>query len=195
MNLNEKYKTILEQRGLNTKLRLAHFFAQRQVEKGNGGRESGYYKTIDSLRKTFKTPFKAKSDAFVSQYLRNSEKCLNYVYANRNGNGNEASGDGYFFRGGGDFQTTGREQFTHLERTTGILFVSNPDLINEEANALISAIIYWNDHNLSRYADADNLDVISDIINIGSITRTYGDSNGFKERKNALEEWKIKLKI
>lgn len=189
--MHKKYKTLLEQYGINTPLRIAHFFAQREAESsGAPKRESGYYTTIANLRKTFKTPFKGKSDAFVKQYLKNSKKLFNYVYANRNGNGNEDSGDGYFFRGGGDFQTTGREQYQHLQNVTGIKFAENPDLILEEANSLISALIYWKDHNLNRYADNDNLDAISDIINIGSITRTYGDANGFKHRSEALKKWK-----
>lgn len=195
MQLNQKYKSLLDKSGINTFLRLSHFFGQREHENGNGGkRESGYYTTIKGLRNTFKTPFKGKTDAFVSQYLKNSVKCLNYVYANRMGNGNEQSGDGYFFRGGGDFQTTGRSQYTYLQKVTGIPFVSNPDLILEEANSLISAITYWNDHNLNRYADEDNIDVISDIINIGSITRAYGDSNGFTDRVAKVNKWKQILK-
>lgn len=196
MELHQKYKTVLGRYGLTSKLRQAHFFTQKEHENALGGkREGGYYKTVSLLRATFKSPFKGKSDEFVSQYLRNSKKCLNYVYANRMGNGNEASGDGYYFRGGGDFQTTGRSAYTLLEKETGIPFVSNPDLILEEANSLISALIYWQKNDLNKYADNDNLDAISDIINIGKKTIAYGDANGFDDRNIKLLKWKKKLEL
>jgi hypothetical protein len=57
-------------------------------------RESCYYKTIDSLRKHFIVHLKV-NDAFVSQYLKTLKSVLIMCAANRNGNGNEASGDGF----------------------------------------------------------------------------------------------------
>jgi len=195
--LYEKYKTLFNSYDVNEPLRIAYFMGTREAENGAGKavRESCYYKTIDSLRKTFKSPFKGKTDAFVSQYLRNSEKCANYVYANREGNGNEASGDGFKYRGGGDFQTTFYNGYLRLERTTRIPFTINPDLILEEANSLISALEYWENNDLNQYADADNLDAISDIVNIGHKTKTVGDANGYEHRKKCVDKWKQILKI
>jgi predicted chitinase len=72
-------------------------------------------KTIDSLRKTFYSPF--KSDAFVSQYFKNTEKC---TCANRNGNGNEASGDGFTYRVV-EFSKTLRNNYLKLSKDTRIL--------------------------------------------------------------------------
>lgn len=192
MQLYEKYKTLFGRYQVNTPLRLAYFMGTREAENGAGKpvRENCYYKTIESLRKTFKSPFKGKSDAFVSQYLRNSEKCANYVYSNREGNGNEASGDGYKYRGGGDFQTTFRNGYVRLTKSTGIPFDKNPDLILEEANSLISALEYWKNNSLNQYADADNLDAVSDIVNIGHRTKTIGDANGYAHRKKCVDKWK-----
>jgi len=197
MNLNEKYKTLFNSYQVNEPLRIAYFMGTREAENGVGKptRESCYYKTIDSLRKTFKTPFLNKTDAFVSQYLRNSEKCANYVYANREGNGNEASGDGFKYRGGGDFQTTFYNGYLKLERNTRIPFTINPDLILTEANSLISALEYWKNNNLNQYADTDNLDALSDIVNMGRRTKTIGDANGYKHRKECVDKWKQILKI
>jgi putative chitinase len=191
LELTNKYKTLLDRYEVNTPIRLAHFWGQIDTEsKLKPIRESLYYTKIEGLRAAFKSPFKGKSDIFVSQYLKNSEKCANYVYANRGGNGNEASQDGFKFRGGGYLQKTFYDGYKSLEKATGIPFTKNPDLILEEANSIISALEYWKDGKLNKLADEDNLDAISDIINIGSRTKTVGDANGFKERKENLEKYK-----
>ncbi len=189
--LSKKYKSLLDKKGINTPIRLAHFFAQLDHESNLvPKRESLYYTTIENARATFKTPFKGKTDVFVNSYLKNSIKMANYVYANRMGNGNEASGDGYKNRGGGYMQHTGADEMKILKARTGIDFVSNPDLLKEEANAMIAAIDFWNRRGLSSFADKDNLDGISDLINIGRLTVTYGDANGFKKRKEKLNYYK-----
>lgn len=191
LELSKKYKSLLEKHKINTPLRLAHFFAQVDHESNLiPKRESLYYTTISGARKTFKSPFRGKTDAFVNSYLRNSVKMANYVYANRMGNGNEASGDGYKNRGGGFMQHTGAEEMKILKARTGVDFVSNPDLLNEEANAMIAAIDYWNRRGLSNLADVDDLDGISDLINIGRHTAAYGDANGFKDRAEKLKAYK-----
>jgi putative chitinase len=195
MELYEKYKTLFGGYHLNNPLRIAHFMGQAEAESGlKSVRESCYYKTVKHLRKTFHSPFKGKSDAFVSQYLRNTERCANYVYANREGNGNEASGDGFRFRGGGIFQNTFRNMFLKLSKDTRIDFIGNPDLITVEANAVIAALEYWKNNNLNKYADLDDLDAISDIINRGHRTERVGDANGYEHRKASVDQWKKILK-
>jgi putative chitinase len=109
-------------------------------------------------------------------------------------NGNEASGDGWKYRGGGFLQHTGKAEYKILKDRTGIDYVSNPELLNNEADALIAALDYWTRLNLNNYADKDNLDAISDLINIGRITQAYGDSNGFTDRKNKLIKYKAEFK-
>lgn len=189
--LSKKYKSLLDKKGINTPIRLAHFFAQLDHESNLvPKRESLYYTTTENARATFKTPFKGKTDVFVNSYLKNSIKMANYVYANRMGNGNEASGDGYKNRGGGYMQHTGADEMKILKARTGIDFVSNPDLLKEEANAIIAAIDFWNRRGLSSFADKDDLDGVSDLINIGKLTVTYGDANGFKKRKEKLNYYK-----
>lgn len=189
--LYNKYPELFQKYKVNTPLRLQHFFAQTATESGlELKRESCYYKTIKGLRDTFKTPFKGKSDAFVSQYLKNTEKCANYVYANRGGNGNEASGDGFKYRGGSYIQRTFKNGYQELKDKTGIDYIKNPDLILEEKNSLESSLLFWDTNKLNQYADKDDLDTISDLINIGSKTKAYGDANGFKDRKEFLEKYK-----
>ncbi len=195
LELSNKYKTLLSKNGINAPLRLAHFFAQLDHESNLvPKRESLYYTTIAQARKTFKTPFAGKTDAFVSSYLKNSVKMANYVYANRMGNGNEASGDGYKNRGGGYMQHTGANEMKILTVRTGVDFVSNPDLLKEEVNAMIAAIDFWNRRGLSNLADRDDLDGISDLINIGKLTSAYGDANGFDKRKEKVKYYKTVFK-
>ena len=82
------------------------------------------------------------------------------MYANRGGNGDQASGDGFKFRGGGFLQNTFLDGYEFLTVKTGIDFVNNPDLILVEANVMICAILFWNQNNLNQYADLDDLDAV-----------------------------------
>jgi putative chitinase len=194
MELYEKYKALLNGYHINTPLRLAHFMAQIDHESGlRSVREGFYYRDVDTLRKTFYSPFKGKSDSFIAGYIKNPERCANYVYANRGGNGNEASGDGWRYRGGGMLQNTFKNGYLRLTKDTGINFYDNPELILVEANAMVAACNYWKNNNLNKYADLDDLDAISDLINKGRLTEAEGDTNGYRDRKEKLDKWKKKL--
>lgn len=195
MRLDEKYKTLLLSYGVNTPLRTAHLFAQLEHESGLvPKRESLYFTSVDRLRSTFYTPFKNKTDSFVKSYLRNSEHCANYVYANRGGNGDSLSGDGFKYRGGGFIQNTFKNGYKWLTEKTGIDFLNNPDLILVESNSMIAALEFWKENGLNKYADLDDLDAVSDKINIGRLTDKEGDSNGYAHRKECLNKWKTIIK-
>lgn len=195
MDLYLRNKNTLDTYNINTKLRLIHFFAQWHAENNlKLTRESLYYKTVESARNTFKTPFNKKTDKFVSSYLNNSEKMANYVYANRMGNGDEKSGDGFLFRGGGGFQITGFDNYYELSIDTGIDYVYDPNIITNEFEGIISMCWYWNKNNLNKWADLDNLDAVSDIINIGKITKAIGDSNGYNHRLKWYNHYKTVFK-
>lgn len=186
-----KYKTLLDTWEINTPLRKAHFFAQIAHESGlKPKRENMYYTTIRAARNAFYSPFLRKTDVFVSAYLRNPQKMANYVYANRNGNGNEASGDGWTYRAGGFIGTTGKFQYYLLSKATGIDYVKNPELIEREADSMLSALYFWKTNKLNIYADRDNVDAISDLINKGKLTAPFGDTNGFVDRLNYLKAFK-----
>lgn len=189
--LSEKYKSVFIEYGIVTKLRHDHLMAQMYHEsKFSTNREDGHYKTISRLRLIFSTPFKKKTDLFVKSFLFDAVKLFNYVYANRNGNGSFESGDGYKFRAGGFLGLTGRSNYQRASNDLGIDYVKNPDKICNEADSLLTALWYWKVNNLNKYADRDDLDSISDIINIGRPTKKYGDSNDFKKRKEAYEKYK-----
>lgn len=196
MQLYEKYKSLFDKFEVNTPLRRAHFMAQADAEcRLVAKRESLYYTSIDGLRANFRTPFKNKTDSFVRAYLRNSEHCANYVYANRGGNDDALSGDGFRYRGGGIFQHTFRDGYAYLTKKTGVDFVNSPELIVEEPNAILCALIYWQDNSLNSYADIDDLDAVSDQVNIGRQTLKEGDANGYAHRRECLTKWTSILKI
>jgi len=90
--------------------------------------------------------------ATAQTYERKPEMIANRVYANRMGNGNEQSGDGWKYRGRGFLQITGRENYLLLSKDTRIDFLNNPDLLLEEANAMISALWFWQKNNLNSFA-------------------------------------------
>ena len=118
----------------------------------------------------------------AKQYAYKPEAIANKAYANRMGNGNEASGDGWKYRGLLFFQLTGHNNYAAITKDTGVDFKTDPNARMTEADAMVSAIWFWNKNGLNRYADANNVDAVSDLINIGRLTKTVGDANGYKER-------------
>lgn len=192
LELSKKYKSLLERHRINTPLRLAHFFSQLSHESGLTPKRENLNYSSEGLLKTFKKYFNITT---AKQYARKPEAIANRVYANRMSNGNEASGDGWKYRGAGLLQHTGKAEYMILTARTGTDYVSNPELLNNEADALIAAIDYWNRLGLSNAADKDDLDTISDLINIGRKTTTYGDANGFADRKTKLAKYKKDFKV
>lgn len=188
LELSRKYKTLLSKYGIITPLRLAHFFAQIAHESGLKPAVENLNYSVKGLRQTFAKYF--PTNAIATQYARQPKKIANRAYANRMGNGSEASGDGYKFRGRGFIQITGKDNYEALKQATGVDYVTNPDLLLTEADALISALWYWKRANLNKYADLDDLDAISDLINLGRMTPKEGDANGYEDRQEKLEYYK-----
>ena len=185
MNLNEKYKTLIQKCGINTPLRLAHFFSQISHESGLKPISENLNYTAKRLWEIFPKYF--PTTELCNKYQKNPESIANRVYANRMGNGNEASGDGWKYRGRGFIQITGKENYNSLCNDTGINCVDNPDCLLEEANAMTSALWFWNKKGLNELADIDNIETITKKIN--------GGFNGLAHRKSLLIKWKQILKI
>lgn len=108
--------------------RLAHFLAQLAHESGNFTAvvENLNYSS-DGLLKTFPKYFKDKATA--DQYARNPQKIGSRVYANRMGNGDEASGDGFKYRGRGYLQLTGKDNYKAFSAFIGQDCVADPTLV------------------------------------------------------------------
>jgi putative chitinase len=106
---------------------------------------------------------------FAKQYERNPKKIANYVYANRMGNRDEASGDGYRFRGRGCVQLTGSANYYHAGKALGVDFIMEPDLVATPQYAALTAGHFWNTQKLNPIAESGNNLALTKKINGGTI--------------------------
>jgi putative chitinase len=178
--LNNKYKSIFEENGVNTPLKIAHFMAQIEHESGLKPISENLNYSAAGLRKTFKKYF--PTIELANKYARKPEMIANKVYANRMGNGNETSGEGWKYRGRGFLQITGKENYYRLANDTDIDCLKKPDLLLEEANAMISALWFWNLKGLNQLADKDDI--------VGITKKINGGLNGIVPRKQLLFKYK-----
>jgi putative chitinase len=136
--------------GITTNLRLAHFLAQCALES------TGFTATVENLNyraarlmQVFPKYFRGVDPA---AYANNPAKIANRVYANRMGNGDEASGDGFKFRGRGYIQLTGKNNYTSFSTFVGEDCVANPDLVATKY-PLASAAFYFNSNKIWAICD------------------------------------------
>lgn len=169
---------LLAKAGITTPLRLAHFLAQCFHETGALSIlvESGRY-TAKNLATMWDAGnwhrYFASRDACIAM----AQQCsvdggvalFNRVYGGRMGNGDEASGDGWRFRGRGILQTTGRYSYRRYGERCGVAFETDPDLVVDAAHALKPALYEWTDKHLNTAADANDIKVITRAINGGYV--------------------------
>jgi putative chitinase len=168
---------------INTPLRLAHFLAQC------GHESAGFKATSENLNYSakglngiFKKYF--PTEAAAAAYARNPQKIANKVYANRMANGDEASGDGYKFRGRGYIQLTGKANYTAFGKAIGEDILSNPDVVSGKYS-LLSAAWFWSNNGLNKLADGGSTDVV-----VTSITkRVNGGTIGLPDRIKHFKEY------
>jgi putative chitinase len=110
-------------------------------------------------------------------------------YEGRADLGNCIAGDGFKFRGRGCFQITGRDNYQRYGQRIGVDLACNPDLAAQPETALHIACLYWSDHHLNDYADADNILGVSNGINRGN-PASIREPNGYAARKAALAKAK-----
>lgn len=178
--MTTKYKTLLNSYHVNTSLRIAHFMAQIEHESGLKPISENLNYNAKGLGATFKKYF--PTIELATAYARKPEMIANRVYANRMGNGNYESGDGWKFRGRGFLQITGKDNYLVLSKDTRIDCFNNPDLLLQEANAMISALWFWQKNKLNTFADKDDI--------IGLTKRINGAFIGLEHRKELLIKWK-----
>ena len=97
------------------------------------------------------------------------ERLGNKVYANRIGNGDPASGDGWRFRGRGFKQLTGRSNYTDFAHAIGKRLDDVPNYIETDEGACMSAGWFWSSNKLNRFADARDIVTLTQRINGGDI--------------------------
>ena len=149
-------------------LRQAAFIGQAAHESGN------FKMLVENLNYRAETlmkvwPKRFPTLEFAKQYERDPKKIANSVYANRMGNRDEASGDGFRFRGRGLFQTTGHAGYYHAGKALGEDFVMNPDLVATPRYATLTAAFFWQTHKLNDYADARDYVTMTKRINGATI--------------------------
>jgi len=169
--------------GITTPLRLAHFLAQCGHESG------GFRATQENLNYSakglcgiFRKYFPSVTVAM--QYERKPEKIANKVYANRMGNGNEASGDGWKHRGRGYIQLTGKENYKAFDATVPEDIMANPDLVATKY-ALASAAFFFKKNGLWAICDRG-----ADDATVTSVTkRVNGGTIGLADRQKHFNEF------
>ena len=165
---HEAIDQLLPEYDINTPARVAAFVAQCAHESGNFAfiKENLNYRAV-SLMKTFGKYFPTMDLAL--QYEKRPEKIANRVYANRMGNGDEASGDGYRFCGRGLIQLTGRDNYTFFAGSLGIPVEDASEYLATFEGAAQSACWFWETNNLNRFADAGDIKGLTRAINGGYI--------------------------
>lgn len=141
---------------LDTTNRLASFIAQCAHESG------GFTKLVENLNysaKGLRGTWVARfpNDAIAAKYARNPEMIANKVYADRMGNGSEASGDGWKYRGRGYIMLTGKSNYAAFAKWVGIsideaiVYAATPE------GAMMTAMYFWITNKLNNFADKDNI--------------------------------------
>ena len=153
---------------ITTNNQKAMFIGQCSHESGNFRllQENLNYKAA-TLMKLWPKRFPTLEVA--NQYAGNARAIANKVYADRMGNRDEASGDGYRFRGKGLVQLTGHSNHFHAGKALGVDFVMQPDLVATPKYAALTAGWFWETHKLNPPADALDYTKVTKIINGGTI--------------------------
>ena len=167
-NWHKALSQLLPDYEINTPQRIAAFIAQCAHESGSFVflTENLNYKA-ESLMKIFPKYFTDMSTA--KAYEKKPEKIANRIYANRMGNGDEASGDGYKYRGRGLIQLTGKTNYTWFAASLEIGAEEAAEYTQTFEGAAQSACWFWEQNNLNRFADAGDIKGLTRAINGGYI--------------------------
>ena len=160
---------------------MAHFVAQCAHESGSFKfiEENLNYRA-ESLMRTWPKHFPTMEIA--KQYERQPQRIANRAYSNRMGNGDEASGDGWRYRGRGLIQLTGKDNYTFFAGSLGITVEEAAEYLATFEGAAQSACFYWEQNKLNRFADANDVKGLTRAINGG----TLGLEDRIKHTEHAL---------
>ena len=168
--------------GITNVLRLAHFLSQC-------GHESGGFKAVnenlnysaDGLKKIFPKYFPGN---ISESYARNPEKIAAKVYGGRMGNGDEASKEGWKFRGRGYIQLTGKSNYTAFDKLVEEDILANPDLVATKY-PLSSAAFFFQSNGLWSICDKG-----ADDATVTAVTkRVNGGTIGLADRLKHFKEY------
>lgn len=185
-NVIAQIPEVMEKFKIDTAVKLSHFLAQC-------GHESGGFKVVNEnlnygakgLLTIFKKYFPTEEKAKL--YERKPEKIANLVYGGRMGNGVEATGEGYKFRGRGYIQLTGKANYTEFDKVVAENIVENPDLVATKY-PLLSAAWFFHKNCLGKCVDASDASVLA-------VTKCVnGGTIGLPDRQKHFKEYYNLLK-
>lgn len=167
-NWYDALDSILPEYDINTPQRVAAFLAQCAHESGGFVflKENLNYKAA-SLRKVFPKYF--PDDAIAAAYANKPEMIANRVYANRMGNGDEHSGDGFKYCGRGLIQLTGKDNYTFFAASIEVPVEEASEYLQTFEGAVQSACFFWDQNNLNQWADKGDILTLTKRINGGTI--------------------------
>jgi putative chitinase len=148
---------------------------QQAAFLGQCGHECGNFRVLEeNLNYRAETlmriwPKRFPTLEIANQYARQPKKIANKVYADRMGNRDEASGDGYRFRGRGCIQLTGSANYYHAGKALGVDFIMEPDLVATPQYAALTAGFFWDTQKLNAIAESGNNLALTKKINGGTI--------------------------
>lgn len=150
---------------INTAARIAGFVAQCRVESAGFTtlEESLFYRDPARIMKIW--PSRVTSIQQAQGLARNPQGLANVVYADRLGNGDTASGDGWRFRGRGLKQLTGKNNYIDAAEALNRPFVTNPDLVATPEDACMTAAWFWHGIKGNILADSAQWDAITRAVN------------------------------
>ena len=183
---------------------LRAYMAQVAHESSNYGllRELGYT-SVDSAVSVGGSKWKSrlKRDNVLDPSDRDAEttgpikdntakNIFNSVYANRNGNGDFDSGDGYAYRGRGYIQLTGRANYREVGKEIGLDLEGNPDLMSNPEVAAKASVAWWKINVRGKVPknDYSNTEAVSGLVNRGSASKK---AKGLGDRKKAYNSYKL----
>ena len=163
----EALNKILPDYDITTPARIAAFIAQTAHESGGytALHENLNYQAA-SLCRVWPRYFNANN---ANDYAHQPEKIANRAYANRMGNGDEASGDGWRFCGRGLLQVTGHDNYQAFADSVQTDINEIPAYLQTFEGAVQSACWFWENNNLNHWADAGNIEKMTQIINGGQL--------------------------
>lgn len=180
----------LREFGIESKLQVAHLLAQLAHESAEFTRlvESLTYTSAERILAVWPSRFwlpspqqptcpAGKRDA--RGFVRAPVLLASYVYAGRNGNGSEATSDGFRFRGRGPIQITGRSNYARCGQALGLPLIEQPDLLTDPDVGARAAAWFWTDRKIGPLADANDIEAVTRKIN--------GGTHGLEDRRRYLQ--------
>lgn len=172
-NLVDPFNETFQRFGILTPAQQASWIGQCGHECGNFRilEENLNYRAPTLLKLFPKTPKRqwGFTPEEAAAYEKQPQKIANRIYGNRMGNRDEASGDGWRFRGSGFLQLTGHSNFYHAGQALGVDFVMQPELVRTPMYAAQTAGWFWQTHKLNQYADKGDFLTMTKRINGGTI--------------------------